>query len=108
MNGEKLSVAGIIGFMILFFTSCSSNESIEETSDQPNIILIFQDDTGFADFQPIDEDHYTAPNVRRLAEDGYIFYNFYVPQAICSASSAALLTVTYAERNRLFGAYGPW
>ena len=64
-------------------------------------MLIFLDDAGFA------ETRYPNPNVCRLAEEGRTFYNFYVPQAICSASRAALLIGTYPERNRLFGAHGP-
>jgi len=73
----------------------------------PNIVLIFLDDAGWADFQPFAETRYPTPNVRQLAEEGKVFHNFYVPQAVCSASRAALLTGCYPERVGLFGAHAP-
>jgi arylsulfatase A len=91
-----------------FLSGCTAMES--ESSESwvpPNIVLIFLDDAGYADFQPFAETRYPTPNVSRLADEGRSFYNFYVPQAICSASRAALLTGTYPERNRLFGAHAP-
>ena len=103
-------------FFLLFFVSfigviqgCNtgSGSLVESAESQPNIVLIFLDDAGFADFQPFAETRYPTPNVARLAEEGRSFYNFYVPQAICSASRAALLTGTYPERNGLFGAHAP-
>lgn len=78
-----------------------------EEQTRPNIIIIFLDDAGFADFQPFAETRYPTPNVARLAEEGRSYHSFYVPQAICSASRAALLTGTYPERNRMFGAHIP-
>lgn len=115
MNFNKanmnLKPAYSIILMIFFLTSVSctesDNHSARQNTDQPNIVLIFLDDAGFADFQPFAETRYPTPNVSRLAEEGRSFYNFYVPQAICSASRAALLTGTYPERNGLFGAHAP-
>jgi arylsulfatase A len=78
-----------------------------EEQQEPNIVLIFLDDAGWADFQPFAETRYPTPNVSQLADEGKIFYNFYVPQAVCSASRGALLTGCYPERIKLFGAHGP-
>ena len=111
---NKISVIVINSFLfisvILFTLGCSAS-SDQTTSGlenmQPNIVLIFLDDAGFADFQPFAETRYPTPNVQRLAEEGRTFMNFYVPQAICSASRAALMTGTYPERNGLFGAHAP-
>jgi len=99
-----------IGLIFLVVSSCSSDRTPAQSDlqdVQPNIVLIFLDDAGWADFQPFSETRYPTPNVKKLAEEGRMFLNFYVPQAICSASRAALLTGTYPERNRLFGAHGP-
>ena len=73
----------------------------------PNIVLIFLDDAGFADFEPFAPTPYPTPNVSRLADEGRMFYNFYVPQAICSASRASLLTGAYPERTGVYGAHAP-
>lgn len=93
----------ILGVVYLNGCSSSTNSSIEK----PNIVLIFLDDAGYGDFQPFFNTGYETPNIQSLAEEGRKFTNFYVPQAICSASRAALLTGTYPGRNGVFGAHGP-
>ncbi len=87
------------------FASCKQAEP--EKEERPNIVIIFLDDAGWADFQPFAQTRYPTPNTRQLAEEGKVFHNFYVPQAICSASRAALLTGCYPERVGLFGAHAP-
>ncbi len=76
-------------------------------SDQPNIVIIFLDDSGWADFRPFGDTNYPTPNVERLAERGTCFHQFYVPQAICSASRACLLTGCYPGRHKVYGALSP-
>lgn len=96
-------------FLMCLLNSCN-NEPLHdnELSDsQPNIVLIFLDDAGFADFEPFADTRYPTPNVRRLSEEGRRFQNFYVPSAVCSASRAALLTGTYPERSGMFNAHAP-
>ncbi|MEX0647233.1 MAG: sulfatase [Balneolaceae bacterium] len=88
------------------YSSVSHQSSVPQ-AEKPNIVLIFLDDAGFADFQPFSEMLYPTPNVQTLAEEGRQFMNFYVPQAICSASRAALMTGTYPGRNGIFGAHAP-
>ena len=82
------------------------NQTTEE-DQKPNVVMVFIDDAGFADFRPFGETRYPTPNVSELAEEGRSYYNFYVPQAICSASRAALLTGCYPGRTGVFGAHGP-
>ena len=74
---------------------------------KPNVVIIFLDDSGYADFHPFGNPPYPTPNVERLAKQGCAFHNFYVPQAICSASRSALLTGCYPGRTKMFGAHGP-
>ena len=84
--------------------SCSPST---QKAKQPNFVIIFLDDSGWSDFEPFDETPYPTPNVRRLAEEGCCFHNFYVPQAICSASRASLLTGCYPGRTKVFSAHPP-
>ena len=74
---------------------------------KPNFVIIFLDDSGWADFHPFGKPPYATPNVEGLARQGCAFHNFYVPQAICSASRSALLTGCYPGRTKMFGAHGP-
>ena len=73
----------------------------------PNIVLIFCDDMGYADVGCYGAKDYKTPNIDRLAKQGVRFTDFYVPQAVCSASRAALLTGCYPNRVGILGALGP-
>jgi arylsulfatase A-like enzyme len=73
----------------------------------PNFVIIFLDDAAWADFRPFGSPRYPTPNVLRLAQQGCAFHNFYVPQGVCSASRAALLSGCYPGRTKVFGAHGP-
>jgi arylsulfatase A len=85
--------------------SCSTNALQDEI--KPNIVLIFLDDAGWADFEPFQTNHYPTPHLRELASQGTQFHNFYVPQAVCSASRSALLSGAYPCRTGVHGAHGP-
>ncbi|MEZ5402426.1 MAG: sulfatase [Bryobacteraceae bacterium] len=73
----------------------------------PNIVIVFLDDSGWSDFHPFGNPAYPTPNVARLAREGCRFNNFYVPQAVCSASRSALMTGCYPGRTKVFGAHPP-
>mgnify|MGYP006278513031 FL=1 len=68
---------------------------------------MFLDDSGWGDFRPFGDTAYPTPNVERLADQGCCFNQFYVPQAICSASRASLLTGCYPGRHQVYGAIPP-
>src|SRR5215218_6779136 len=73
----------------------------------PNVVLIFCDDLGYADVGCYGAKGYTTPHIDRLAAEGCRFTDFYVAQAVCSASRAALLTGRYPNRVGILGALGP-
>ncbi|MEY2725756.1 MAG: Arylsulfatase [Planctomycetota bacterium] len=73
----------------------------------PNIILVFMDDMGYADIGPFGGDATLTPNLNQLAKDGRRFTDFYVSQAVCSASRASLMTGCYNVRIGIQGALGP-
>ena len=74
---------------------------------QPNFIIMFLDDSGWADFRPFGDTPYPTPNVERLTREGGRYNQFYVPQAICSASRASLMTGCYPGRHKIYGAIPP-
>ncbi|HEX4945786.1 MAG TPA: sulfatase [Blastocatellia bacterium] len=73
----------------------------------PNVVIIFIDDMGYADIEPFGAKGYKTPNLNRMAKEGIRFTDFYVAQAVCSASRTALLTGCYPNRLGLHGALGP-
>ena len=74
---------------------------------RPNIVLIFCDDLGYADISPFGAPRLRTPHLDRLAGEGIKFTDFYVGQAVCSASRAALMTGCYPNRVGILGALGP-
>ena len=78
-----------------------------DKKDLPNVILIFMDDMGYGDLGVTGALDYQTPILDRMANHGIRFTNFLVPQAVCSASRAALLTGNYPNRMGVHGAYMP-
>ena len=77
----------------------------ETNSDRPpNIVIIFIDDMGYADIGPFGAAAYATPHLDQMAREGRVFTDFYVAQAVCSASRAALLTGCYPNRIGIAGA----
>ena len=74
----------------------------------PNVVLIFMDDMGYGDIGCFGASGYETPAIDSLATDGMKLTDFYVPQAVCSASRAALLTGCYSDRVGIQGALMPW
>lgn len=74
----------------------------------PNIIIVFADDLGYADIGTFSahtgQTKPRTPNLDRMAAEGVRLTNFYVAQAVCSASRAALLTGSYSNRVGITGA----
>ena len=73
----------------------------------PNVVVIFMDDMAYADIGPFGAKAYPTPHLDRMAKEGRKFTDFYVTQAVCSASRAGLLTGCYNVRVGIFGALGP-
>ncbi len=108
ISTKKRSILSL--FCVLSFLLLASLKIVNENNhkaQKPNVVLIFLDDGAFDDFAPFGTPRYPTPHVETLANEGRSFYNFYVPQAICSASRAALLTGCYPGRTKMFGAHGP-
>jgi arylsulfatase A len=76
-------------------------------SRPPNIVLVFADDLGYGDLGCYGARGWKTPNLDRLARQGMRFTDFYVAQAVCSASRTALLTGCYPNRVGILGALGP-
>ena len=67
----------------------------------PNIVLVFIDDMGWADFSCFGNTDAATPNIDALAADGIRFEQFYVNSPICSPSRVAISTGLYPQRTKI-------
>lgn len=68
---------------------------------KPNIVLVFIDDMGWADFSCFGNRAAETRNIDRLASEGLRFEQFYVNSPICSPSRVAISTGQYPQRWRI-------
>ena len=73
----------------------------------PNVVIVFCDDLGYGDIGCFGAKDIATPAIDSLARDGLRLTSFYVAQAVCSASRAALMTGCLPNRIGIFGALGP-
>jgi len=70
----------------------------DDQQRQPNFIILFSDDAGYADFGFQGSQLIRTPHLDRLAESGARFTNGYVTASVCSPSRAGMLTGRYQQR----------
>ncbi len=92
-------------FFVLALLSCTVKG--QKNNRLPNIIIIYIDDMGYGDISPYNREISYTPNFQWLAANGLIFTDFYVSQAVCSASRTSLLTGCYSNRLGIHGALFP-
>jgi arylsulfatase A-like enzyme len=93
--GRSLGMAAVVAF---------GSALMAAPNDLPNIVVIFADDLGYGDVGCFGADDIRTPHLDRLASEGRRFTHFYVAQAVCTASRAALMTGCYPNRVSLSGA----
>ena len=91
----------------LLLSMLSGNSPATAAERPPNIVIIFSDDLGYGDIGCFGARGFSTPNLDRMAAEGRKFTGFYVAQAVCCASRAALLTGCYPNRIGMLGAPGP-
>ncbi|NJB85415.1 arylsulfatase A-like enzyme [Lewinella marina] len=83
--------------LLLFglFTSCGEGEAAGTTDteyDRPNILFAIADDASWKHFSAYGCDWVSTPAFDRVAAEGLLFNNAYVPNAKCSPSRSCILT----------------
>lgn len=83
----------IIVFAFYIPLGCSAQQATTaENVKQPNIILFFADDAGYADFGFQGSKEMITPNLDKLASQGVRFTQAYVTHPTCGPSRAGLIT----------------
>jgi arylsulfatase A-like enzyme len=88
--------------LLILAAICTQTEAAEQppvvSSSKPNIVLLFADDAGYADFGFHGSHHFKTPHLDALARSGVRLSNFYVTGATCGPSRAGLLAGRYQQR----------
>lgn len=82
----------IVALLAIFFTltACSSQPVVKDL--RPNIVLIVSDDMRWDLMSVKNHPHLKTPNIDKLAINGALIENAFVPMALCSPSRASLFT----------------
>ena len=107
MSRGRLAPRVALGITLALGSSVPAQDASPPADRGPNVVLIFTDDQGYADLGCYGAKGFETPRLDALAASGVRFTDFYVAQAVCGASRAALLTGCYANRVSLLGAPGP-
>ena len=99
---KKISTLLSLFSLLFLLISCSNNKNTK-----PNIVFILTDDLGYSDLSSYGSKFIKTPFLDSMALDGAKLTSYYSPQAVCSASRAAILTGAYSNRIGINGAFGP-
>lgn len=98
--GEGVVATGAVGLAILSVAvpAHSADRATSGSREQPNFLIIYTDDIGFADISAYGGPIQT-PNIDALAETGRRFTRSHAAAATCTPSRYSLLTGRYPFRN---------
>src|SRR5690625_3490274 len=73
--------------------------------DPPNILFVISDDQSFPHASAYGSDYIETPAFDRVADEGVLFMNAFVPSPGCSPSRASILTGRYPWQNEAAGTH---
>jgi arylsulfatase A-like enzyme len=85
---------------LVIMTLASTQLTIAQNSEKPNIIIIYADDLGYGDVSCYGATKIKTPNIDRLGKQGLLFTNAHSTSATCTPSRYSLLTGEYAWRKK--------
>lgn len=94
MTSFLLTVSRLAAVITISFLTIGSALA----ADKPNILFIFSDDAGYADFGFHGSKIIKTPNLDNFAKQGMMFKQAYMSAAVCGPSRAGLLTGRYQQK----------
>lgn len=95
-------VTGPDGFLYVVFNqpdSVARLVPVPVEAPHPNIVFIMADDLGYGDLSAFGQTAYETPHIDRIAEEGVLATDYYVPVPYCGPSRGALITGRFPFRN---------
>src|SRR5690606_9060357 len=81
---------------------CFESKGDHVGGKKPNIVLILMDDLGYGDVSTYGRTTHLTPHIDKLASEGVVCTDFYVPTPYCAPSRATILTGRFPLRHGLF------
>ena len=97
----KRGIVFVVVYLLVPLAVLNAAQAETAATSPPNIVVVFIDDMGWADFSCFGNREAQTPEIDRLAEEGVRFEQFYVNSPICSPSRVALSTGHYPQRWRI-------
>ena len=96
-------IAGYIIICQLITSACTHQNPTNRTGEpnNQNVVIIFTDDMGYGDISTYGQTTHQTPHIDKLAAEGTLFTDFYVPVPYCAPSRASLLTGRFPLRHGL-------
>ena len=89
-------IPGALGFLSV----TASQLVFGQTTEKPNIIIIYADDLGYGDVSCYGATSISTPNIDRFSKQGLRFTNAHCTSATSTPSRYSLLTGEYAWRKK--------
>ena len=81
--------SGVTAVWVFGLVLSGAEPAIAKEDRPPNFVVVFTDDQGYQDVGVFGSPDIETPNLDRMAAEGARFTDFYVSQAVCSASRSA-------------------
>ncbi len=98
----------IIAISSLTLVSCQYKKTSNDAENQqetkrPNFIYILADDLGYGDLSSYGQQHFSTPNIDKLAQEGIKFTQHYSGSTVCAPSRSSLLTGLHTGHTPIRG-----
>jgi len=88
----NLSYQRLAWILLVIFTACQLEKKNIADNERPNILFALADDVSYPYMGAYGTDWIKTPAFDRVANEGILFTNAYVPNSKCSPSRASILT----------------
>jgi len=90
-------------FLVVLFLQTIAGAGADKSKSfrKPNVVIILTDDMGYGDISCFNQKNYQTPQIDKLAEEGVLCTDFYVPTPYCAPSRATILTGRFPLRHGL-------
>jgi uncharacterized sulfatase len=98
---SRFKIFFLLALVSFSLIGCNDSKESRVRASEPNVIIILADDLGYGDISSYGQKNHLTPHIDKLASDGVLCTDFYVPTPYCAPSRATLLTGRFPLRHGL-------